>query len=411
MGYTTGKTEYLKKSVINLHREIVTVLDSKRRVLWANPALSRKTGLPAEEILGRDCKHPWLTGHIEEEDCERCEPCPGCPVVAAFQTGEREEAEIDHGDLGVYSVVAVPVEENRRIGQVVELAYDISGQKQREKRLDQRLRQYERLLQEAEQPDIRTILQEMGDVRRQTADLKKLKNRLISNISHEMRTPLNGVLGFAGILKNSLEDDETTQYAEMIERSGHRLLEIVDSLLMLSKMNTRKIGSMPTQFNLRSLFEKIQQNMREKGRLEDGTGVEVRWEGEEERVYGNPGSYQMILQQLADNAVKFTRQGRVVMTGTVHPTHILLRVDDSGPGINREDRERIFEPFYQGPLLPEQREQGIGVGLTLVKGLVKQMGGEIKVAAPYDGGSRFTVYLPNLQEMMQEEGAEWDTMY
>ncbi len=411
MGYTPGKTEYLKKSVISLHREIVTILDSRRRVLWANPALSRKTGLPAGEILGRDCKHPWLTGHIEEDDAERHEPCPGCPVTAAFQTGERVEAEIDHGDLGVYTVVAVPVEENRRIGQVVGMAYDISGQKQREKRLEQRLHQYERLLQEAEQPDIRTIIQEMGDVRRQTADLEKLKNRLISNISHEMRTPLNGVLGFAGLLKQSLEDDESTQYAEMIERSGHRLLEIVDSLLMLSKMNTRKIGSMPSQFNLHDVFEKIQQDIREKGRLEDGTRIEVQWEGEEEQVYGNPGSYRMILQQLADNAVKFTQEGRVVLAGAVQPTHILLRVEDSGPGIGREEWERIFEPFYQGPLVPEQREQGMGVGLTVVKGMVKQMGGEIKVSAPYDGGSRFTVYLPNLNEMMQKEGAEWDTMY
>jgi two-component system, NarL family, sensor histidine kinase BarA len=226
----------------------------------------------------------------------------------------------------------------------------------------------------------------------------RLKSEFLANVSHELRTPLNAIIGFAGIIKEQAEhgdDKKTVRYAANVLESGKLLLNIINDLLDLAKIEAGKVEVRWEKCSVleiaeallnftRPLVEDKQQNVNLT--VDQNIGL----------IETDPGKLQQILFNLLSNAIKFTPQrGRIdVEAKLIDVEHFYLRVTDTGPGIPEKDREKIFEKFRQLDASVTREHSGTGLGLAIVKELVNILGGTIAVEGEEGKGSIFTVLLP-----------------
>jgi signal transduction histidine kinase/ActR/RegA family two-component response regulator len=234
------------------------------------------------------------------------------------------------------------------------------------------------------------------------ADLKRadsLKSEFLANMSHELRTPLNAIIGFSELLLEksfgSLNEDQRDHVADILS-SGRHLLELINDILDLSKIEAGKMTLSVERFELGPVFEEAAALLRvEAARKRLDLVVDI--EDFDQVVTADRSKIKQILYNLLSNAVKFTpSKGRVCMTGERDGERLRLTVSDTGIGIPEEDRARIFEAFTQVDGSHSRRYQGTGLGLTLVKKYVDMHSGHLEVESVVGAGTRFTITLPLL---------------
>ena len=224
----------------------------------------------------------------------------------------------------------------------------------------------------------------------------KTKSEFLANISHDLRTPLNGILGYAQILSRDTSLDARTRDAiGIIEKSGNHLLNLINDILDVSRIEAQKLVLVPEPFRLTSFLADIADivtlQARQKG-LELHTEFDAGLPGV---VVGDQKRLRQILLNLLHNAVKFTESGDIWFRARPADGLITFEVADTGSGIPEDQLEEIFSPFKQ--LTKHiQTEEGTGLGLAIVKRLVAMMGGSVQVESRPGEGSRFhfTVELP-----------------
>ena len=224
----------------------------------------------------------------------------------------------------------------------------------------------------------------------------KAKSVFLANMSHELRTPLNAILGFSNLVRRDPRlSVGHRENLEIINRSGEHLLALINDVLEIAKIEAGKLQLQIAPFDLggmvRDVIDMMQLRAREKGLqlLFDMSSEFPRY------IKGDEARLRQILVNLVGNAVKFTEQGgATVRLGTQQNgrQHLLIEVEDSGPGISPESKERLFKPFVQ---LAEKGEQkGTGLGLSITRQFVELMGGTISVESTPGKGSIFQVRLP-----------------
>ena len=227
----------------------------------------------------------------------------------------------------------------------------------------------------------------------------RAKSEFIAGMSHELRTPLNGVLGYAQLL--TMEGGLNAQQArglDTIHQSGLHLLALINDILDLARIEAGHTELSRAPVNLSGLLQSVVQLMRVKAdekRLAFGfdAGVDLP-----EAVLADERRLRQVLLNLLGNAIKFTDNGKVGLCASAEPKgpgQVLLRLDveDTGVGMRPEDLERIFEPFQQvGDV--QRRSGGTGLGLTITRALVNDMGGQVQVSSEFGHGTRFRVELP-----------------
>jgi two-component system sensor histidine kinase BarA len=238
-------------------------------------------------------------------------------------------------------------------------------------------------------------------------ETNRLKGDFLATMSHELRTPLNSILGFSDVLGgNPALDAKQQRYVENIRSSGRMLLEMINDILDLAKIEAGKMEIRPTVFRLESAVSAQCDMIRP---LAEKRQIDVSFEigpGLDE-VEQDQGKVQQILANLLSNAVKFTPEGgRVdVMARLVEPAgdgpaeEFALDVSDTGVGIAEGDQQAIFEKFRQGSVFRRDdamtREySGTGLGLSIVRELCRLLGGDVELESQLGRGSRFTVTLP-----------------
>jgi signal transduction histidine kinase len=246
-------------------------------------------------------------------------------------------------------------------------------------------------------------------------EMNRLKGDFLATMSHELRTPLNSIIGFSDVLSSidSL-DDKQRRYVENIRSSGRMLLEMINDILDLAKIEAGKMEVRPTVFRLESVVSAqcdMVRPLAERKRIdlthEVGAGLDA--------VEQDQAKVQQILANLLSNAVKFTPEGgRVSVAARLDgaaPGGFLLEVADTGVGIAEEEQQSIFEKFRQGRVFQggddamTREFSGTGLGLSIVRELCRLLGGDVTLDSQLGRGSRFTVWLP-LTHAAEGQGGE-----
>jgi len=227
------------------------------------------------------------------------------------------------------------------------------------------------------------------------------KSEFLAVMSHEMRTPLNGVMGSLGVLLDSDLTPEQARFADGALRSARMLFTLISDLLDLSKIEAGEVGSEMTDFDARELAGQAIDLLRPAAR-DKGIGLGLRVDpGLPSMVRTDPALTHQILINLLSNAVKFTHRGAVEIAlgfapgpSAGEPAQLLIDVEDTGVGIPPDRRSRLFQPFEKGDSSIRRRFGGTGLGLSICQRLTWLLGGKIGVDSDGESGSRFWVRLP-----------------
>jgi signal transduction histidine kinase/CheY-like chemotaxis protein len=236
---------------------------------------------------------------------------------------------------------------------------------------------------------------------------ERAKSEFLANVSHEVRTPLNGLLGVAELLALSPLNEEQRRHVQIFRDSGQTLKALIDDLLDLTKIEAGGFELHPAPFALRPLLDQVQRLMLPRAEAK-GLALDVSVDAAlPVALFGDRQRLEQVLLNLVGNAIKFTAQGRVeiaVSAGT--PQALLLAVSDTGIGIAASKHARVFEPFAQADGSITRQYGGTGLGLAIVRRLVQLMGGQITLASHPGEGSRFTVTLPLVAADLPSAAAE-----
>jgi PAS domain S-box-containing protein len=227
-------------------------------------------------------------------------------------------------------------------------------------------------------------------------EMNRLKSYFLANMSHELRTPLSGILGFSEILKNACLEPEAHEMIKMIHTSGTRLLNTLNQILDLSRIEANKqqikleiVDGKNTIHNAVTLFE----------HLAKAKGLKLNWRTELNDITLITDEHMLthILNNLIDNAIRFTDEGGIKVTADYENPetgdYVIIKVEDTGIGISEDAMELIFEPFRQVSEGYSRTFEGTGLGLTLVKKYVELLNGEISVQSTIGVGTTFKIKL------------------
>lgn len=224
----------------------------------------------------------------------------------------------------------------------------------------------------------------------------RIKEQFLSKVSHEFRTPVNAIVGFADLMADAIDGPVTEEQARSLRKiraHGERLLEMVDQMIDAAKMAAAALAE-PQPFEVRPVLDRVAAAGREAARsrglrLTTSIPTDLSW------VLGDREGFALSLGQLVENAVKFTASGSIQLAAERVGDTVRFTVTDTGPGVPDRDRERIFEPFYQVEAGDTRHVPGLGMGLTLARRAIERMGGTLALVRTGPGGSMFAIELPS----------------
>ncbi|HZZ44703.1 MAG TPA: ATP-binding protein [Tepidisphaeraceae bacterium] len=241
-------------------------------------------------------------------------------------------------------------------------------------------------------------LNEMAESNLALYESNRLKNEFLANVSHELRTPLNSILGFAELLRDTPAagtDPKSIRYVQNILTSGKNLLELINDLLDLAKIEAGKMEVRSEPLTLPDLFEGLSSILKplteqKKLTLDPDVATDVPI------LHTDPAKLQQVLYNFLSNAIKFSPEGgRITLIATRESeSTVRISVSDQGPGIPPEKQSLIFEKFRQLDASVTRQHSGTGLGLSISKELTTLLGGTIAVSSPPNQGATFSIILP-----------------
>lgn len=223
-----------------------------------------------------------------------------------------------------------------------------------------------------------------------------VKDKILTNVSHEMRTPMNGIIGLTDVLQAELKDDEVLHKLAMIKRSGENLLQVIDQLLLAAQARSGRVEQTFGYFSLGRLVHRsldLYRPLAQAKKIEMSVVMETQGD---DTVYSSQVLVEQILNNLLGNAVKFSHRGRIEVEASVmlKEKKFFIKVADEGPGIPRANQARIFQPFEQLDGSLSRPYQGTGLGLSICQDLLQILLGSIRLESQVGKGSTFFVEIP-----------------
>jgi signal transduction histidine kinase/DNA-binding response OmpR family regulator len=237
------------------------------------------------------------------------------------------------------------------------------------------------------------------EARQQAEAANRAKSVFLANMSHDLRTPLNAILGFSNLMRNDVSlSAEQRRTSDIVNRSGEHLLGLINGVLDMAKIEAGRVALEEKVFDARAMMRDLADMMRGRAEAKGLQLVLEISEGFPVAVLADEGKLRQVVVNLLGNAVKFTSQGGVTLrlasgsTAESDRLELIIEIEDSGEGIEKEDRERIFEPFVQ--LGNTSSQEGTGLGLAITRQFVELMGGSVHVESAPVRGSVFRVEVP-----------------
>ena len=247
-----------------------------------------------------------------------------------------------------------------------------------------------------ENPDI-DVMKQLEDSKNAAEYASKAKSEFLSSMSHEIRTPLNAIIGFSEFIIDSESLDEAKNSAKDVISASQTLLETVNGILDISKVESGKLEIIEDNYNFKALVDSTVKIA--KARLgEKNLNFNVHYqENIPENLYGDKANINKVIINILTNSIKYTNQGSIdySVSGVVNNgvCNLTISVKDTGIGIKKEDQERLFTRFTRLDERKNSAIEGTGLGLAITKSLVEMMGGTIDVESEYGKGSTFTIKL------------------
>ena len=344
----------------------IVITDLEGKIQYVNKKFTEVSGYSAEEVLGQN---PRIvkSGKIPDRVYKK--------LWSTISSGKEWQGEIINRRKNqslYWELVSISPIKNEKgeITHYIGVKEDITGRKEMEAELL-------RAKQKAEESN-------------------KLKSEFLANMSHEIRTPMNGIIGFASLLEDDdLSPGSRKNYVQIIQNSTRQLLHIIDEILEVSKLQTHQIEKVDREVNVNEMllrcfseFDKVAKNKGLSLYVKKGLSDKAA------HIYVDGEKLHKVMDNLLENALKFTQQGHVEM-GYAHSGNKLeFYVKDTGIGIGSEARELIFEQFSQEDKKLSRSAGGLGLGLSIVKGNVDLLNGKIRLVSEKGKYSTFFVEIP-----------------
>jgi len=367
--------------------DVIVRYDRECRRIYVNPEFERVNQLSAAAALGKSPQQlaTTLTPKVDVFTQK---------LKAVMDSGVAAEIDLawekDGKTICWYVRIAPERDAAGKVVSALTIWTDITERKQAEEELKRHRQRLE------EEVALRT--QELSQARDMADAANRMKSIFLSNMSHELRTPLNAILGFAQIMERDerIPDDERHNLAT-INRSGRHLLDLINDVLEISRIEAGRLTLQPAAFDLPDMIASLQELLTPRAQAK---GLELRFSLEPNLpryAVADVGKLRQVVLNLLSNAVKYTEAGEVellvsVAAGASAPM-LQFAVRDTGVGIDDKDKESIFQPFFQtdyGSALGE----GTGLGLTISREYAQLMGGELRVESKRHHGSTFYLVVP-----------------
>ena len=370
-------TASMQRQIVDNISIPIFMFDLDYNVVMVNSATSAGTNLPAEKLIGKKCY---------QVSCGHDSPPDFCPFERVKLTRQPVHFDFKNPNGHTYMISFQPLfDRNGKVINLLETAVDVTE-------LYQQKEELRRAMEQARAAD-------------------RAKSYFLATMSHELRTPLNAVIGFSELLQSgdvSLEDQ--LDYLHSINCAGSALLNLINDVLDLSKLEADQMNIAPARTDLPQLAEEIVAVFQLKAKQKN-IALILQLTGTRCPVYVDHLRIRQILLNLVGNAIKFTHQGKVTVIIDFRPAaagdtgELNIQVADTGIGIDREQLAKIFDPFFQAEGTRGNRVyEGSGLGLAISMRLAQRMGGTIEASSEPGRGSSFTVKLNEVRYDRQEGG-------
>lgn len=360
----------LNDRIINTIQEGIIVENTEGKILFTNPEFCKMTGFDNNELAGE--KWDVVIDHKLHKDIQKQENSQ------SERRNESIESRLYHKDGTSIPVIVSgsPIMDGRKYMGFISVFTDITQLKENEKKL-------QIALEQAQQSD-------------------KLKSAFLANMSHEIRTPMNAILGFTDILhqEKNLDDHLRDEYFSIIEEKGNELLQIISDLIDISKIEAKMVVINQQEIPINSFLQDIYHTFETEVKISDKAALETNIilppNSKSFIVVADPNRLKQVIINLLDNAIKFTKKGKITLGYTVQDKFVEFFVQDTGIGISDANQKIIFERFRQVDDNYTRKFKGTGLGLNICKGLINLMGGDLYVKSKENQGTTFYFRLPRI---------------
>ena len=343
---------------------LIARFDRQLRHLFVNASITKVTHLQPEQFIGKTNRELNMPPHL-------CDLWDGA-IRRVFDSSTTEVLVFDYespqGPRRLESHIVAEPTETGEVEHVLAVTRDVTV----EWRVTEDLEHAKELAESA----------------------NAAKDRFLAIVSHELRTPLSAILGYTGLISERVSDEEVERYLQIIRHNGDYLLEIINDILDLSKIEAGKFEIESEQIDPSMTIEDVKKIMEVRA-AEKGLALQVRYDTPiPQSIVSDPKRLKQVLINLVGNAIKFTQEGRVeIRIRYVEDEQLQFDVIDTGIGMTKEQRERLFLPFSQGDSSVSRQFGGTGLGLAISQRLASLLGGKITCDSQFGKGSVFTLMV------------------
>ena len=345
---------------------ILIITDSKGTIEYVNPAFTQITGYSLDEVKGGNPRI-LQSGHHTKEFYKN--------LWETILSGNNWEGELHNrkksGELYWEQAIISPIlDDNGKITNFVGVKEDITEKK--------------------------NMVEDLREAKEKAEESDRLKSAFLANMSHEIRTPMNGILGFTDLLQEpELSSNEKDQYINMIQKSGKRMLDTVNDIVEISKIEAGIMSLDPGDIDVNTCIEDLVQFFEPEAQKKDLELKIDRFLPENSSVLRlDQSKFESIVSNLIKNALKYTNQGSIHVGCNIREAYAEFYVQDTGIGVPKNRQKAIFNRFEQADISDTRAFEGSGLGLAISRSYTKMLGGEIWLESEENKGSVFYFSIP-----------------